>query len=372
MTNRREFLAQSAAAAAGAFLTGCASPQEDEPPPKADAQVEGVVIQPTIPRWRGFNLLEMFTTQSKGDWREDDFRWMADWGFNFARLPTCYTLWINGDDVYSIKEAMLENIDRAIEYGRRYGIHICLNFHRAPGYSVNRERQEPFNLWKDRAALDAFIFHWQLLAKRYKGFSSDHLSFNLVNEPTNPNQTMSRADHERVMRAAVKAIRQMDPGRLIVLDGLSWGSEPADELIDLGVVHSTRAYQPMHVTHYKASWVGNNQDWPEPTWPGRMADGKSWDRQRLEAFYEPWVRLARQGIAVHCGEGGTFNYTPHAVTLAWLRDVLEILSGAGIGLALWNLRGSFGILDSGRQDVEYEDWQGHKLDRQLLELLQTF
>lgn len=326
----------------------------------------------TIPRWRGFNLLDLFTTQSKGDFPEDDFRWIADWGFDFVRLPMCYTLWTVGNDVYRIYEPTLERIDRVIEYGRTYRIHVNLNFHRAPGYSVNRERQEPFNLWKDQDALDAFVFHWQLFARRYKGIPAERLSFNLVNEPTNPNDNMSRADHERVMRTAVKAIREIDPQRLIFIDGLSWGSEPADELADLGVVHSTRAYQPMHVTHYKAGWVGYNADWPEPTWPGQMADGRTWDRAQLEKFYQPWIKLVERGVPVHCGEGGAFNYTPHQVVLAWLGDVLDILSAAGIGFALWNLRGSFGILDSGRTDVDYEDWYGHKLDRQLLDLLRRF
>jgi hypothetical protein len=37
-----------------------------------------------------------------------------------------------------------------------------------------------------------------------------------------------------------------------------------------------------------------------------------------------------------------------------------------------NFRGSFGVLDSGRTDVKYEDFQGHKLDRKLLELLQRY
>jgi len=36
------------------------------------------------------------------------------------------------------------------------------------------------------------------------------------------------------------------------------------------------------------------------------------------------------------------------------------------------LRGPFGIIDSGREDVEYEDFYGHKLDRKLLELLMRF
>jgi len=39
---------------------------------------------------------------------------------------------------------------------------------------------------------------------------------------------------------------------------------------------------------------------------------------------------------------------------------------------LWNFRGSFGLMDSGRKDIVYEDWHGHQLDRKLLELLQKY
>jgi endoglucanase len=328
--------------------------------------------QTAIPRWRGFNLLEMFTTRSDGNFREDDFRWIAEWGFDFVRLPMCYLLWVEEGDPFRISEPALANVDRAIELGRQYGVHVCLNFHRAPGYSVNREREEPFNLWKDQAALKAFCFHWELLAERYRGTSSERVSFNLVNEPPNATEGgMTRADHERVMRAGVAAIRAIDPQRLIIIDGLSWGREPCPELLDLGIAQSCRAYDPMGISHYRASWVGG-ENLPEPTWPGARDHRDSWDRAKLAEHYEPWAELARQGAGVHCGEGGAFNKTPHDVFLRWLRDVLEILTSHSIGYALWNFRGSFGVLDSGRQDVDYEDWHGHSLDRELLELLTEF
>lgn len=327
--------------------------------------------QTILPRWRGFNLLDMFTIHSDGNFVEDDFRWISDWGFNFVRIPACYTLWIENDNVYQLHEPMLEKVDRVVRLGQKYHIHVCLNFHRAPGFSVNPERVEPFNLWKDDEALKAFCFHWETFARRYRGISSADLSFNLVNEPTNENESMSRADHERVMRAAVAAIRAIDPQRQIILDGLSWGNIPLLELADLKVAESCRAYVPMGVSHYKASWV-NGQNWPEPSWPGKLQDGIDWDRPRLEAHYRPWIELARQGVGVHCGEGGAFSYTPHPVVLSWFRDVLEILTPENIGYALWNFRGSFGIVDSGRTDVRYEDWHGRKLDRQLLELLKEF
>jgi endoglucanase len=328
--------------------------------------------QTILPRWRGFNLLESFTVRSSGDFQEDDFRWISDWGFDFVRIPACYTLWIENDDPIRLSESGLEKIDRVIRLGQKYGIHVCLNFHRAPGFSVNSERVEPFDLWKDESALDAFCFHWETFARRYRGISSHQLSFNLVNEPVRPSPGgMTRADHERVVRAAVAAIRRIDAARLIIADGLTWATEPCPELADLAIAQSCRAYNPHGVSHYKASWVGG-ENWPCPDWPGLQPDGLYWDRARLEAFYNPWIELARSGTGVHCGEGGSFSYTPHAVFLAWFRDVLEILTPQNIGFALWNFRGGFGILDSERQDVAYEDWYGHKLDRQLLNLIQSF
>ena len=71
-----------------------------------------------------------------------------------------------------------------------------------------------------------------------------------------------------------------------------------------------------------------------------------------------------------CGEGGAHNKRPHPVVLAWLRDVMEVLEGLNIGCAVWNFRGSFGVMDSRRADVEYEGFHGHKLDRKMLFLLQ--
>lgn len=334
--------------------------------------------QTVLPRWRGFNLMEMFslggplstaTDPSRRDFREDDFRWISDWGFDFVRLPLCYLLWIEGNDIYRLYEPMLEKVDRAVELGQKYRVHVCLNFHRAPGYSVNREREEPFDLWKDPAAQEAFCFHWAVFARRYRGIPASQLSFKLVNEPPAPSTLgMTVADYVRVHRAAAAVIRAEDPDRLILADGLAWGNQPCLELADLHIAQSCRAYAPMSISHYQAPWVGG-EEYPAPAWPMSF-QGEHWDRARLERHYQPWADLARQGVGVHCGEGGAWKRTPHRVFLAWFRDVLEILQSHNIGWALWNFRGTFGVLDSERTDVAYEDWHGHRLDRQLLTLLQ--
>jgi endoglucanase len=55
-----------------------------------------------------------------------------------------------------------------------------------------------------------------------------------------------------------------------------------------------------------------------------------------------------------------------------MRDCLELWKEAGWGWALWNLHGSFGVLDSKRADTKYEDFHGQKLDVEMLRLLQSF
>jgi endoglucanase len=292
---------------------------------------------------------------------------MQDWGFNFARLPMSYQCWAKGDPAEWLKldESQLQHIDEAIDLGRRYGVHVNLNLHRAPGYCVNPPA-EPLDLFKDQEALDACAFHWAHFAKRYRGISNRAVSFDLLNEP----KDLPESDYVRVVKALVTAIRAEDPARLIIADGLRWGRNPVGGLVEFKLGQSTRGYDPMRVSHHRASWVDGSDSWPEPTWPLNPDGRDRWDKQRLRReLIQPWKELEKRGVGVHVGEWGCHNQTPHRVAMAWITDLLDLWKEAGWGWALWNLRGSFGVLDSGRTDVAYEDFRGHKLDRAMLELI---
>ena len=325
--------------------------------------------QTKLPRWKGFNLMGMFTSKSPGHFEEEDFQMMADWGFNFVRLPLTYRLWIDDEDEYKINESKLEPLDEAVRWGEKYGIHVNISFHRGPGYSVNKEFTERFNLWTDQEALDCYIYHWTTVAKRYKGEKLTDVSYNLLNEPAG----VSPEQHEKVMRAAIKAIHEVDPGRTIILDGLNYGNIPMPELGDLGadnVAQACRAYVPIGVSHYRASWVDEHADFPYPTWPNGKAKNETWSLERLQDHYNAWAGMAEaMGVGVICGEGGPNNTVPHEIALRWMEDYLDILKSCNIGYAQWNLKGGFGILDTNRKDVDYVDYKGHKLDKKMLDLL---
>ncbi len=499
---------------ASALLATCAAATIVAQEPSAQRQWLPATPE-KLPRWRGFNLLEKFYLRGeRRPFLEEDFRLIAKLGFNFVRLPMDYRCWIKDGNWEAFDEATLKEIDQAVAWGARYGIHVSINFHRAPGYTVARPLERT-SLWTDPETQNVCAKHWAMFARRYRGIPSERLSFNLMNEPGR----VEPKAYAAVVRKLVEAIRKEDPGRLIISDGLQWGTVPVLELRELHVAQATRGYTPMEITHYKASWV-NSASFPDPQWPRllppngtlmspnkpegshplvidgpfrtatalrlhvltvstaallvveadgtpvlqkqfrcgpgkgpwkkaefkqewriyqnlfdrdytatipagtkqvrvRVAEGdwleigqiglkpvsagakeatlalkQEWGKKLEPLRYapdgsfvglamqdrawlwktciEPWKEAESQGIGIMVGEWGVYNKTPHDVVLRWAEDCLRNWREAGWGWALWNFRGAIGILDSGRADVRYEDFEGHKLDRKFLDLLQRY
>lgn len=375
-TNRRSFIKTSTQAAAAVLL--------------CSPQVGAIPSKNPFPAWKGFNLLDFFapnpSSNTRGKTTSQHFQWMADWGFDFIRLPMAYphylsfdrTKPIRPDEIRQIDERVTDSIEELVYQAHRYGLHVSLNLHRAPGYCINAGFVEPYNLWRDQAALDDFCFHWGFWAKRFRSVSSARISFDLLNEPAMredmndqhaKNGPVPGEVYRKVAEAAVRAIRAQNPTHLVIADGNNVGNTVVPELIDLQIGQSCRGYHPGSISHYRAPWAVKDIDaMPEPQWPGQVGNTYL-SRAMLETYYQPWIELTQQGVGVHCGECGCYNKTPHGVFLRWFDDVLDIHHQHGIGFALWEFRGSFGILDSGRADVDYVDWYGLKLDKKLLDLL---
>lgn len=377
---RREFIKTGTLGLAAASLASSGL-VHSEPSPKTKSPHQ------SLPKWKGFNFLDFFMpnpSQAFAHTKEEHFKWMSDWGFDFIRIPMAYPYFLDIDyskditpeDVYKFSEKKVAEVDAIVQAAHKYGLHVSINLHRAPGYCINAGFQEPYNLWTDADALDAFCHHWNMWSKRYAGISKDLISFDLLNEPSlredmndqhGTREAVPGATYHRVAKAAVESIRQHAPEHLIVADGNSGGHIAVPELADLGIAQSCRGYFPFEISHHKAPWVHKDPDsLPAPSWP----NGPDANREALEKFYQPWFDLQDAGVGVHCGECGCYNQTPHDVFLGWFGDVIDVLATRGIGFALWEMQGNFGILDSRRNDVDYEDWYGHKLDRKLLERLQ--
>jgi aryl-phospho-beta-D-glucosidase BglC (GH1 family) len=480
-----------------------------EPPPQA----VDIDLEAFTKNFRGFNLQGKFDVNwSNTGFSEEHFIIMQDLGFNFARLPLDYNTYTKyGDWDTFIDEGVME-IDQAIEWGKKYGVHICLNLHRAPGYSVNTSEipsNHRLDLWTNTDAQEAFVNHWGYFSERYKDEDYRDLSFNLVNEPAN----VDEAKYVSVMKKAIDKIHSINPNRVVFVDALEWAREPMRPINGTNnIIQAIHVYEPFTLTHYKASWVNGSNSWPVPVWPmvdisnylfgpekpefqsplvlkGNFTAGSEITvnvhqvsiRSRLtikldgELIYEKnfvtgpdkgddWTEIiltqwgyqnisrkdysvtlpsdgselviensfgdwmtynsltiksnndtislipgntawgekqgtyivtntgnltaengdpilllgtltdvieeARQaGIPLMIQEFGVHNQTPHSVSIRYLSDVVSVFNENELGFALWNLNGSFGIIDSGRDDCDYESYRGHQLDRALLDVL---
>ena len=416
---RRTLLKSAATVASGTLLPlgFAARAFADQGATAANPGPPASKVRAKNPGWYGFNLLEYFSTdpdwmkyfpyQNDGMSQEDDFRWIRDWGFNWVRLPMDYRFWTSPQDLFKIQENKVLPIDRANRLGEKYGIHVNLCLHRAPGYCILDTMNESLtgihitkettDLFADPKALDAFVFQWAYFADRYKGVSSEKLSFNLVNEPiilptaaevselkkagiTKPEDVFNRGvmpahakDYVRVAKAAIDGVRKYDPERLVISDGLVAGNAPIPGLFDMRVLQSCHTYNPLPLTHYQCEWARGilTGSEPTPTWPLKDTTGQViCDRSALAHAFQPWQGLASQGVPIHFGEMGCYKHTPPQVVLAWYSDTLSVLGDLQTGWALWNFRGPFGVLDTQRRGTKYENWHNHQLDRGLLTLLQ--
>ena len=250
--DRREFLRIMAAASLGIMSHNSIRAMES-----SDSTISSPFASPrpkVKERLIGFNLLNKFNPDYHTPFSEEDFEIMAEWGFNFARIPLSYWCWSSEDDWYRVDEKCMRDIDKVVELGKQYKIHVNLNFHRAPGYCINPPKPKA-NLFEDEAALEACAFHWKMFAERYKSYPTKYLSFNLINEAP----SIQDQKYERVVRHLIKTIREVNPKRMVIVDGLDVGNRPLMSITDIdNIIQSGRGYQPMIISHYEANWVYGN------------------------------------------------------------------------------------------------------------------
>ncbi len=78
-----------------------------------------------------------------------------------------------------INEKKVEPIDRAIRLGEKYGIHVNICLHRAPGECILdgmdealtgiHITEEKTSVYEDAHTLEAFVHQWTYFAERYRG-----------------------------------------------------------------------------------------------------------------------------------------------------------------------------------------------------------
>lgn len=145
------------------------------------------VTQAQLPsEWRGAGLGSSKNDGGSNfctDFRETDIKFLADNGFNFARIFFSFSTLRFPDypeDGRLVNENELRDLDQLIAWGMEYGVHIqiAMSFYLDEGGNDKTDSSIATN----DAQWAMVQNYWTMLARRYAGIPSRYLTFDLSNE----------------------------------------------------------------------------------------------------------------------------------------------------------------------------------------------
>lgn len=237
----------------------------------------------SIPYWTGFILEnKIFVNNNDGRWvgptdgsqyfYEEQIKFIADNGFNYARIVYSLSFLSNPQNIMEVDESELEQLDELISWGMKYNVHIQLSFTGLPGKRETSVEEENVGsndeLFRDTKLQDVVDKYLTMLARRYANIPNKNLSFELLAEPAVPNGELTL--YTKVLTPIIQSMWQASPDRILVVNDV-WRQVP-EQLAALGVslslhnhiftVDSRRlpdvAYQPKWPMEYLPGYFTQN------------------------------------------------------------------------------------------------------------------
>ena len=271
---------------------------------------------------------------------EEDFKKIADMGFDHVRVPVDYN--ILEDDKGGYIESGFAHVAFAMDTARKYGLNVLLDLHRTAGYMFDAGVGET-GFFEDEALQERFYRLWIEFAKRF-GSDPEHIAFELLNEVTDKEYGPI---WNRIAKECIKRIRQIAPD-VVILVG-SYYNNSVISVVDLDppyddkIVYNFHCYDPLLFTHQHAGWV----DDPNIDKDMSFEESKV-DEQYFEDLFADAIKKAQENDTVlYCGEYGVIDCADVADSLKWFAAINAVYKKHGIGHAVWSYKEmDFGIMDA--------------------------
>ena len=281
---------------------------------------------------------------------------IADWGADHVRLPF-------QNDV--LTEETYEVMEQAIEWCNERGMGVILDLHYLTGMTCNPLILENPLFLEENQAL--FVRVWQDVSKHMK-HHDDGVRYELLNEVTDGIGYLWNALYPK----GVQAIREEEKERKIYV-----GSNRMNEVAclvelrtmdDPNLIYNFHYYSPHAFTHQKARFdedmraFNHAYDYPcffgdelyayvreHPDYvvrcPGVLLTHNN--RERLEKDLQAASNFMHYtGKPLYCGEFGVIETAQESSAVKWVRDMVDILKGKGIGYCYWCYKvRDFGLVD---------------------------
>ncbi len=336
---------------------------------------------------RGINASEWFA-QSPNDYSAartnrytdaQDIALMARLGFDSVRLSidaTPLEQYPRGAD--GLNAEFVARLDQAVDTMLADGLAVEIDVHPQENYKQQLRTSD----W----AVDRLTMLWRRLAAHYATRDPERVFFEIMNEPEVNDAYRWAGIQERV----AAAVREAAPHNTIIATGPNY-SDIVDllamhPLADGNVIYNFHFYDPHEFTHQGAgwgeAWWSYTHNIPYPATESTMAelvkevpDAASkyklegywldrWDGHRMRLLIDEAAAWGHaNGVPLICNEFGAYrDHADEQSRMNWIRDVRTALEADGVGWAMWDYRGGFGV-------VRKEDGQPAKVDEKVVEAL---
>ncbi|MFA5388183.1 MAG: glycoside hydrolase family 5 protein [Candidatus Omnitrophota bacterium] len=283
-------------------------------------------------RWGGKEL-ENFTREFRNNFiKEEDFKNIANLGFNCVRLPFNHKLIENQDKNHSINKNGIGLLKKAVSWCKKRDIYCILDMHAAPG-SQNQDwhadSDGEMSLWKDKKCRERYYRLWEELAENFKG-EEGVAGYNILNEP------VIKKGGAGILRPfykeAVKRIRAVDSGHIIFLEGNIW----SQRLEDIGEPFADNLSYSIHFYHPLEFTFNFHRDL---SYPGRI-NGETWNFKKIKEILGTYHGYSKKwNVPVFAGEFGVNSRCGKCSgELEWVRDTLECFKEFGFHWTYWTYK----------------------------------
>ena len=282
-------------------------------------------------------------------------------GFDHIRFSLELTPMFNAEAPDKLPTEYLDYVDRALDMILGAGLAVVADIHPTDEFKKNLSNDKH---------VEAFRKWWRAFAKHLSVRDPERVFLEVINEPVVD-------DGYRWMGIQAKliaAIREGAPRHTIIATGHRWSSPNEflflEPVADANVIYNFHFYEPHLFTHQGATWGAELWPYlkqvPYPSSPeavetilpaisNQQARGalikygqERWGPARIDleiARIAAWAK--KHNVYVTCNEFGVYRkFVLPADRAAWIRDVRIALEKHGIGWAMWDYQGSFGVVNN--------------------------
>ena len=343
------------------------------PDGKVDA-TEYPAVQSSVPASRlarlrhGINLSHWFAQSAdysrahlESHTTGEDIALIRKMGFDHVRLTLEPAPLFNADDPGTLEAEYLKYLDHALDMILAQALAVIVDIHPSDEFKKRLNSND--------RQIEAFGKFWRALAQHLATRDPERVFLEVINEPM-------VEDGYRwfgMQGKLISAVRSGAPQHTIIASGHRW-SGLAELLFmqpyaDRNIIYNFHFYDPFAFTHQGATWAGPNPPFykniPYPSNPESVSKvldmiqnqpardnlvryGEDrWNVARIDreiSTATAWA--ARNHVPLTCNEFGVYRkVAPPADRALWIRDMRTTLEKYGIGWAMWDYAGGFGVVN---------------------------